>query len=228
MDNGRLNEIEACVFDAYGTLFDVITPFERRQDKLGDKAGMLAQLWRQKQLEYTWLRSLMGRHVDFWQVTGDALDYAMDACGIDDPPVRAALMEMYLTLEPYPEVADTLTQIQAASLKTAILSNGSPMMLSSVTNKTGLSKQLDAVLSVEEREIFKPHPSVYQIAVDQLRITAAQVCFLSSNSWDIHGAATFGFQAVWINRGSQHPDRLPSGPRAEIRTLDELLPLLGL
>ena len=153
-----LSGIGACVFDAYGTLFDYASAAAGCHDVLGDHIGPLTALWRDKQLQYTWLRGLQGRHADFWQVTGDALDFTLDTLGLDDPPLRARLMDLYRTLDTFPEVPAMLKRLKAAGLKTAILSNGSPDMLDSAVEKAGISDLLDAVLSVELVGVYKPHP----------------------------------------------------------------------
>lgn len=217
----------ACVFDAYGTLFDVNSPAQREMATLGDRAVALAQLWRQKQLEYTWLRSLMGRHADFWQVTGDGLDYALATLGITDGALRERLMQLYLTLDAYPDVAACLEKLRAGGRATAILTNGSPQTIDAAVAHSGLGPLLDQVLSVESVGIFKPHRSVYQLAVDRLGVEASRICFVSTNSWDALGAADFGFQVVWMDRFGRQPDRLPGKPVAVIKGLAELPPLLG-
>jgi len=222
-----LEACRACVFDAYGTLFDVTSPAQREMAVLGDRAVALAQVWRQKQLEYTWLRSLMDRHTDFWQVTGDGLDYALATLGISDPPLRERLMQLYLTLDAYPDVADCLGRLRAGGRLTAILTNGSPTMIDSAVASSGLGPQLDQVLSVEAVGIFKPHRSVYQLAVDRLGVEAGRICFVSTNSWDACGAADFGFQVVWLDRFGRQPDRLPGTPVATVKGLAELPGLLG-
>jgi 2-haloacid dehalogenase len=228
MSDPRFAEIDACVFDAYGTLFDVHSAAARLRDEIGSDADAISQLWRQKQLEYTWLRSLMGRHEDFWAVTGDALDFALRRFGIDDAALRAKLMEMYLELDAYPEVVDTLKRLREGGYRTAILSNGAPSMLISAAKSAGLYPLFDAILSVESVGIFKPHPSVYQLAVDSLKTQPARIAFLSSNGWDAHGAGTFGFAVAWVNRFRQSRENLPASPQAEILTLADLPPLLGL
>ena len=156
----KLPGIEACVFDAYGTLFDVNSAALATQDSLGEKWQPLAELWRAKQLQYTWLRSLAGRHADFWQVTGDALDFALASFELEDPELRARLMELYLALSVYPDVPDTLKRLKLAGMKLAILSNGSPAMLASAAANAGIAELFDAVLSVEEVKVYKPHPAV--------------------------------------------------------------------
>ncbi len=228
MANDRFTDIGACVFDAYGTLFDVHSAAARCRGDLGAKADAVSQTWRTKQLEYTWLRSLMGRHVDFWQVTGDALDYALDAHDIDEPALRGRLMECYLELDVYPEVKDVLGRLKGAGVKCAILSNGAPNMLAAAVRNSAIDDLLDAVLSVEEVGIFKPHPSVYQLAVDRLDVAAGRVAFQSSNAWDAVGAAAFGFRVVWVNRFGQRPERLPATADAELTTLAGLPALLGI
>src|SRR5580700_9903088 len=156
----KLSHIEACVFDAYGTLFDVNSAAQGAQDSLGEKWQPLAELWRSKQLQYTWLRGLSGRHADFWQVTGDALDLALATLHIADPALRVRLMNLYLTLDAYPEVPEALKRLKAAGMKLAILSNGTPAMLASASASAGISEVFDAILSVEEVKVYKPHPSV--------------------------------------------------------------------
>jgi len=218
----KIENIGACVFDAYGTLFDVHSAAEQCRDDLGDKADSLSTTWRQKQLEYTWLRSLMGAHVDFWQVTGDALDYAMAATDMSGTELREKLMSLYLALDAYPEVPQVLTALRDAGMKTAILSNGSPMMLDAAVGNAGIAELLDAVLTVEDVGVFKVSPKTYQLAVDRLGVPAGQICFMSSNAWDAAGAAHFGFQVAWVNRFGQPRERLPGTPKAEITSLEPL------
>ena len=222
-----LSGIGACVFDAYGTLFDVHSAAARCRDDLGEKAGPLSAVWRQKQLEYSWLRSLMGAHTDFWQITGDALDYAMAAVALDDPAIREKLMALYLTLEAYPEVPDILSQLKAAGIRTAVLSNGSPMMLNAAVTSAGITAHLDHVLSIEEVGIYKVAPQTYQMAVDRFGLPPEQISFMSSNAWDAAGAAHFGFQVVWINRFGQPRERLPGTPKAELSSLVPLPAMVG-
>jgi 2-haloacid dehalogenase len=219
--------IRACVFDAYGTLFDVHAAVGRLRPRIGAQADALSQLWRAKQLEYTWLRALMGRHVDFWQVTGDALDYALARTGIDAAPVREPLMQAYLSLDAYPEVAEVLRRLRDAGLKLAILSNGAPAMVAAAVDHAGIGALLDAVLSVEEVGVYKPDPRVYQLAVDRLAMRADQIAFQSSNAWDVHGAACFGLRPVWINRTRAPAERLPGAAEHELRDLSGLPGLLG-
>ncbi|MDH3376427.1 MAG: haloacid dehalogenase type II [Gammaproteobacteria bacterium] len=219
--------IGACVFDAYGTLFDVHSAVGRFRQRLGDRADQVSALWRTKQLEYTWLRSLMGRHEDFWQVTGDALDYALDSNDIEDAELRSSLMDAYLELDCYPEVRTVLESLKEAGIKLAILSNGTPLMLQAAVSGAGLGDVLETILSVEDVGIYKPDPSVYQLAVDRLQMEESRISFQSSNSWDAVGAAAFGFRVAWVNRFKQRRERLPASPDAEISTLAELPALVG-
>lgn len=228
MTPAAFETIEACVFDAYGTLFDVHSAVRRGGAPLGDKAVAVSAVWRQKQLEYTWLRSLMQVHADFWQVTGDGLAYALDASGIDAPDLHAKLMQLYMTLDAYPDVADTLRALKDGGKKTAILSNGTPQMLDAAIDSAGLTDALDAALSVEDVGIYKPDPRVYQLAVDRLATAPARICFVSTNAWDAAGAAHFGFKVAWLNRFGQARERLPGEPSAVIDSLAELPGLLGL
>jgi 2-haloacid dehalogenase len=218
----RLAGIEACVFDAYGTLFDVNSAARSAQDSLGEKWQPLAELWRLKQLQYTWLRGLAGRHADFWQVTGDALDFALLTLKLEDPALRARLMNLYLMLTAYPEVPDTLTRLKAAGMKLAILSNGTPAMLAAAVANAGIAHLIDEILSVEEVQVYKPHPSVYRLACDRLNVVASGICFLSSNGWDAYSAKAFGLRTLWCNRFGQAPERIPETPDAQIATLAEL------
>ncbi|MFO1352781.1 MAG: haloacid dehalogenase type II [Gammaproteobacteria bacterium] len=224
----KFQDIQVCVFDAYGTLFDVHSAVARQRGRMGEVAERMSALWRSKQLEYTWLRSLMGRYADFQQVTEDALDYALDSFDLGDSGLRRDLMDAYFHLDCYPEVSTVLERLRHGNMRAAILSNGSPAMLEAAVASARLDGLFDAVLSVQEVGIFKPSPRVYQLAVDRLSTQPRAVCFLSSNAWDAAGAASFGFRAVWINRGGQRRERLPDPPEAEIQTLDELPPLLGL
>ncbi|MEO8136984.1 MAG: haloacid dehalogenase type II [Betaproteobacteria bacterium] len=219
--------VRACVFDAYGTLFDFASAAARCKDSLGDRAAPLTVLWRDKQLQYTWLRGLQGMHADFWQVTGDALDYAMEALRIDDTGLRRRLMDLYLTLDPFPEVADTLQALKQAGYTTAILSNGTPSMLDAAVRNARIDHLLDAVISVEEVGVYKPHPKVYQRAVDRLGLVPTGISFQSSNAWDAYAASAFGMRVVWCNRYGQRPERLPGSPDAVISSLSELLPMLA-
>jgi 2-haloacid dehalogenase len=220
----KLEGIKACVFDAYGTLFDVGSPVAKLAGELGDKAAGLTQLWRQKQLEYTWLRSLMGVHADFWHVTGDALDYALEALQIDEAGLRDELMALYLKLDAFPEVLEALAALKVRSKRLAILSNGSPSMLDSAVRAAGLEKFFDMVLSVEDVGIYKPSRRVYRHAMQKLQIQdAPSICFVSANSWDAQAAAQFGFQVVRLARSGGQDDRIPGKVSARVKTLGELV-----
>ncbi len=223
-----VGDVRACVFDAYGTLFDVAVAARRCADAVGDEAASrLAALWRDKQLQYTWLRALQGRHADFWQVTGEALDFALEALGISDAGLRERVMQLYLTLDAYPDAAGTVRRLRDAGLATAILSNGTPSMLAAVVHHAGLAASFDHVLSIEEVGVYKPHPKVYRLACDRLGLAADAILFVSSNGWDAWAASAFGMRAVWCNRSGQPPERLPGAPDHEIRSLAELPALVG-
>lgn len=223
----RLKNIKACVFDAYGTLFDVNAAARAEQAALGDKWLEIADIWRLKQLQYTWLRSLQKRHADFWQVTGEALDFALASAGVSDSVLRERLMNLYLTLSAYPEVKSTLERLKSADIKCAVLSNGTPDMLAAAVDNAGIAPLLDGVYSIEDVGIYKPDPSTYQIAVDRLGIAASQISFQSSNGWDAYGAKAFGFNVIWCNRFGQAEERLPNTPDGQIKTLDELPAIVG-
>jgi len=218
----RFHGITACVFDAYGTLFDVHSAVGRHRARLGEKADAVSAAWRTKQLEYTWLRSLMDRYVDFWRITGDALDFALEMHGMVDPALRSDLMDAYLTLDCYPEVPEVLRTLKDAGMQSAILSNGSPRMLEAAVASAGIAALVDEVISVDRLGVYKPAGEVYQQVLDLLDVGRAQVSFQSSNAWDAAGAATFGFQVAWCNRFGQSRERLPDGPHAEMATLSEL------
>lgn len=223
-----LTGIRACVFDAYGTLFDFASAAAGCADMLGDKSGPLTALWRDKQLQYSWLRGLQGRYVPFWQVTGDALDFALETLGLPaDGPLRDRLLDLYRTLGTFPEVPGVLSALREAGYATAILSNGSPDMLASAVEGAGLGGVFDAVISVDEVGSFKPDRRVYQRALDRLGVAAEAVAFQSSNAWDAHAASAFGMRVVWCNRYGQRRERLPGAPDHEIRSLAELPALLA-
>ncbi|OHC83756.1 MAG: haloacid dehalogenase, type II [Rhodospirillales bacterium RIFCSPLOWO2_12_FULL_67_15] len=224
-----LRGIKACMFDAYGTLFDVAAAAKAAADDLGDKSGPLADIWRTKQLQYTWLRSLMGDYADFWKLTGDALDYALAATGMKgDPALRRKLMELYRNLDSYPDAAACLRTLKQAGFKTAILSNGTPAMLRAAAKSAGLAPLLDHVLSVHSLKIYKPDPRVYRLATKTLKLNPAAICFVSSNAWDAWAGARFGLRSVWINRTGAPPENLPGKIAAEARVLADVPRLLGL
>ena len=223
----RLQGIRACVFDAYGTLFDVHAPMRKLAPEIGEKAEEISKLWRQKQLEYSWLRSLMGVHADFWHVTGEALDYALEQHGVDEPGLKDEIMALYLKLDAYPEVVEALEAVKARSKLTAILSNGSPAMLDAAVRHAGLEKLFNMVLSVEDVGIYKPSRRVYRHAMQKLQIhDAPSICFVSANTWDAQGAAQFGFQSVRVDRFGLKDDRIPGKPAAMIKDLSALAALV--
>lgn len=222
-----IQNVKACIFDAYGTLFDIHAPTAAIADELGDKAQSLSDMWRAKQLQYTWLRSLMDAYTDFWQVTGDALDYALAAQDIDNPDIRQRLMDLYLTIDAYPDAVATLQQLKDAGYATGILSNGSPDMLAAAVKNSGLAPVLDKVLSVQDVGVYKPSARVYQLAVDRTGVSPQEICFVSANAWDVSGSAAFGFQVAHLNRFSQPEERLPGIPKAVIKSLSGLPPVLG-
>lgn len=228
MSTAPLPGIRGCLFDAYGTLFDFGSAARQCADELGAKAEPLTALWRDKQLQYTWLLAVQRRHPGFEQVTADALDYALDALAISVPGLRGRLLQLYRKLQPFPEVGPVLRKLRAAGLRLAILSNGTPDMLRSVTDHAGLSDVFDAVLSVDEVGIFKPAREVYQLGIDRLGLPVEAVSFQSSNGWDAYGASAFGLPVIWCNRYAQPMERLPGRPDRTVTSLAELPALLGL
>ncbi len=212
------------IFDAYGTLFDVnaaaqAAAREPEHAALRDVWPKLAFDWRRKQLEYTWLRAVADRHCDFWTVTEDGLDWAMEAQGLDEPATRKRLLELYWELAAYPEVPAMLATLRAAGKQTAILSNGSPAMLEAAVNSAGIGEQLDALLSVESVGVFKPSAKVYDLVQERFGCTPDEVLFVSSNGWDIAGAADYGFRTAWVNRAGDPVDRLFGRPHHILKDL---------
>jgi 2-haloacid dehalogenase len=223
-----LRGVKACVFDAYGTLFDFAAAARGCRDVLGEHIDRLTVLWRDKQIQYTWLRATQGKHANFWQVTGDALDFTLETLGIENEKLRDRLMQLYLTLDAFPEAPGVLRQLKKSGLELAILSNGTPNMLEAAVKGAKLDGLFEAVLSVEDVGVYKPHPKVYQLAVDRLGISASAISFQSSNAWDAYAASAFGMQVVWCNRYGQRRERLPGNPDREIKSLDELPALMGI
>lgn len=217
--------IKTCVFDAYGTLFDVAAAArncaaEPKWRRLNGLWQNLANDWRSKQLQYTWLRAVTGDHTDFWNVTGDALDWSLEASGLgDDPELRERLLALYWELDAYPEVPDMLARLREHSCTTAILSNGSPDMLTGAVNSAGIAGLIDSILSVETVGVFKPHRSVYELVEREFAVQPADVMFVSSNGWDAAAGAGFGFRSVWVNRAGDPQDRLPWEPEFVLRDL---------
>ena len=221
-----------CVFDAYGTLFDVSAAARQAADEPGHEHlarawQKIAADWRLKQLQYTWLRAVTNAHADFWTVTQDGLDWALEASGLDDPELRERLLQLYWQLQAYPEVPAMLAALKTAGYKTAILSNGSPEMLASAVDSAGFGENLDAVLSVESVGVFKPHASVYRMVTEHFDIAEEDVLFVSANGWDAAAAAGFGFNTVWVNRSGEPTDRLPWTPERELADLSSVPRLAG-
>jgi 2-haloacid dehalogenase len=219
--------MKACVFDAYGTLFDVHSAVRRHAAACGPDADSISALWRQKQLEYSWTRSLMQRHADFWTVTGEALDHALRVHGKDDPGLRRTLMEAYLSLDPYPEVPAMLRRLEEDGVKAAILSNGTPEMLAAAVRSAGIGALLDGVYSVESVGVYKPDPRVYQLAVDGLGVPKERIWFQSSNVWDAAAAGAFGFNVVWCNRAGAPLEYAWAFAPTEVRSLADFPDILA-
>ncbi|MCR8547927.1 haloacid dehalogenase type II [Salipiger sp. P9] len=223
--------ITTCIFDAYGTLFDVSAAARNAAGEPGQTAlaavwEALAEDWRRKQLEYSWLRAITGDHVSFWQVTQDGLDWAMERHGLADPELRERLLALYWELAAYREVPALLARLKAAGKRCAILSNGSPDMLEGAVDSAGLGLYLDAVLSVEEAGVFKPARAVYDLVGARFGTDPGEVLFVSSNGWDAAGAAAYGFATVWVNRAGLPTDRLPARPQhilTDLTSIPELL-----
>ncbi len=216
--------IKVCIFDAYGTLFDVaaaarLAAAEPGREALAAAWPRLADDWRRKQLEYSWLRAVMGAHIPFWQVTQDGLDWALEASGLTDPETRERLLALYWELPAYPEVPAMLARLKADGFATAILSNGSPDMLRGAVASAGIGAVLDDVLSVESVGIFKPAPAVYRLVTDRFGCTVDEVLFVSSNGWDAAAASAYGFRVAWVNRAGLPMDRLPGRPHRVLADL---------
>ena len=217
-----MNKIKACIFDAYGTLFDVNAACRELSMEVGGNWEKLASLWRLRQVEYTWLRNSMDEYIDFWQITSDALDYAMETLGIENNELREQLLNLYLKLEAYPEVKVLLTKLKQRGLKTGILSNGSMKMLNSAVDNANVREYLDEILSVEECEIYKPSSKVYDLVKIKMQINKENVLFFSSNAWDMHAASNYGFKTIWVNRFNNKLERLPGKPINIVNCLDKI------
>ena len=217
-----MNKIKACIFDAYGTLFDVNAACRELSMEVGGNWEKLASLWRLRQVEYTWLRNSMDEYIDFWQITSDALDYAMKTLGIENNELREKLLNLYLKLEAYPEVKGLLTKLKQKGLKTGILSNGSMKMLNSAVDNANIREYLDEILSVEECEIYKPSSKVYDLVKIKMQINKENVLFFSSNAWDMHAASNYGFKTIWVNRFNNKLERLPGKPINIVNSLDKI------
>ncbi len=217
-----MKNIKAIIFDAYGTLFDVNSAAEKCKDKIGNKWEGFANHWRTTQLEYTWLRSLMKRHKDFWQVTEDSLDKSMKAYEIDSS-MRNELLNLYKILSPFKEVPEVLKLLKEKNLKLAILSNGTPSLLNELIKSNKLENIFNDIFSIEEVGIYKPHSEVYDIPIKKYQIQKKEVVFLSSNTWDVSGGGNYGYNSIWVNRNNNIFDNLDYQPKLEIKNLKDLL-----
>ena len=221
-----MKNVKAIIFDAYGTLFDVNSAAEKCKDKIGDKWEPFANFWRTTQLEYTWLRSLMERHKDFWQVTEDSLDKSMKAFNID-LSMKDELLNLYKVLSPYKEVPETLKTLKEKKFKLAILSNGTPSLLKELVNSNDLDNLFDDIFSIEEVGIYKPSSKVYDIPIKKYQIEKSEVAFLSANTWDVSGGGNYGYQSIWVNRNNNIFDNLDYEPKNQIKNLKDLLPKIN-
>ena len=220
-----MKNIKAIIFDAYGTLFDVNSAAEKCKNKIGDKWEPFANYWRTIQLEYTWLRSLMNRHEDFWQITEDSLDKSMKAFKIDSS-MRNELLDLYKVLSTFPEVNGTLNKLKEKNYKLAILSNGTPFLLNELVKSNNLENIFDDIFSIEEVKTYKPDPNVYNIPVKKYLIKKNEVAYLSANTWDVSAAGNYGFNAVWINRNNNVFDNLDYVPKYQVENLSKLIEIL--
>ena len=218
-----MKNIKAIIFDAYGTLFDVNSAAEKCKDKIGDKWEGFANHWRTTQLEYTWLRSLMKRHKDFWQVTEDSLDKSMKAYEIDSS-MRNELLDLYKILSPFKEVPEVLKSLKEKDFKLAILSNGTPTLVNELVKSNNLENIFDDIFSIEEVGIYKPDSKVYDLPINQYQIQKNEVVFLSANTWDVSGGGNYGYNSIWVNRNNNIFDNLDYQPELEIKNLKDLLP----
>jgi len=220
-----MKNVKAIIFDAYGTLFDVNSAAEKCKDKIGDKWEGFANFWRTTQLEYTWLRSLMKKHKNFWQITKDSLDKSMNAFNIDKS-MRNELLDLYKTLNTFPEVKDVLNKLKEKNYKLAILSNGTPALLNELVKSSNIENIFDDVFSIEEVEIYKPHSRVYDIPVKKYKIQKNEVVFLSANTWDVSGGGNYGYNAIWVNRNNNIFDNLDYKAKNEVKNLNHLLDII--
>ena len=220
-----MKNIKAIIFDAYGTLFDVNSAAEKCKDKIGDKWEGFANYWRTTQLEYTWLRSLMKRHKDFWQITEDSLDKSMKAFNID-PSMKKELLNLYKVLSPFKEVPESLKTLKEKNFKLAILSNGTPSLLNELVKSNDLDDFFDDLFSIEEVGIYKPDSNVYDLPIKKYKIEKNEVAFLSANTWDVTGGGNYGFNSIWVNRNNSIFDNLDYKPKYEIKNLSELIKLI--
>ena len=220
-----MENVKAIIFDAYGTLFDVNSAAEKCKDKIGDKWEGFANFWRTTQLEYTWLRSLMDRHKDFWQITEDSLDKSIKVFNID-PSMRNELLNLYKILSPYKEVPETLKTLREKNFKLAILSNGTPSLLDELVKSNHLDNLFDDIFSIEQVGVYKPSSRVYDLPIKKYNINKSEVAFLSANTWDVSGGGNYGYQSIWVNRNNNIFDNLDFRPKYQITDLKELIKLV--
>ena len=220
-----MKNIKAVVFDAYGTLFDVNSAAEKCKDKIGDKWEVFANHWRTTQLEYTWLRSLMKRHKNFWQITEDSLEKSMKVFKIDGA-MKNELLDLYKVLSPYPEAKEVLKSLKAKEYKLAILSNGTPSLLNELVKISDLENIFDDIFSIEEVGTYKPDVKVYDMPVKKYQIKNEEIVFLSANTWDVSGGGNYGYSAIWVNRNNNIFDKLDYEPKNEVNNLTELLDIV--
>ena len=220
-----MENVKAIIFDAYGTLFDVNSAAEKCKDKIGDKWEGFANFWRTTQLEYTWLRSLMDRHKDFWQITEDSLDKSIKVFNID-PSMRNELLNLYKILSPYKEVPETLKTLKEKKFKLAILSNGTPSLLDQLVKSNHLDNLFDDIFSIEQVGVYKPSSRVYDMPIKKYNINKSEVAFLSANTWDVSGGGNYGYQSIWVNRNNNIFDNLDFKPKYQITDLNKLIQLV--
>ena len=220
-----MKNIKAIIFDAYGTLFDVNSAAEKCKDKIGDKWEGFANYWRTIQLEYTWLRTLMNRHEDFWKVTEDSLDKSMQTFKID-PSMKSELLNLYKVLSTFSEVKGVLKELKKKNYKLAILSNGTPSLLNELVKSNNLDTIFNDIFSIEEVKVYKPHPKVYNIPIEKYQIQKNEVAYLSANTWDVSAAGNYGFNPVWVNRKNSNFDKLDYVPKYQIENLSKLIDIV--
>ena len=220
-----MKNVKAIIFDAYGTLFDVNSAAEKCKDKIGDKWEGFANFWRTTQLEYTWLRSLMDRHKDFWQITEDSLDKSIKVFNID-PSMRNELLNLYKILSPYKEVPETLKTLKEKKFKLAILSNGTPSLLDELVKSNHLDNLFDDIFSIEQVGVYKPSSRVYDMPIKKYNINKSEVAFLSANTWDVSGGGNYGYQSIWVNRNNTIFDNLDFKPKYQITDINKLIQLV--
>ena len=221
-----MDVVKVCIFDAYGTLFDVNAACRELSKEVGEQWQELATLWRLRQVEYTWLRNSMNEYINFWNITEDALEYAMESLKMKNEELKNKLLDLYLKLEAYPEVEKVLTQLKKEGYQTGILSNGSEDMLASAVKNAKLENLLDKVLSVEKCKVYKPSSKVYDLVEKEFKINKINCAFFSSNAWDMHAAAHYGFKTIWVNRFEGNLEKLPGKPYKIVQTLEKIVDIL--